>query len=112
MRNALVFCLASLVLVFSSSAQGLTSRRTLDSRLARPATSRQSPATSNQSPTTSDDAKSSADAPAFNWDAAPVDIVLQAYGERTGKTILKDPGVPAATITLKSREGQKLTNEE
>ena len=112
MRNALVFCLASLVLVFSSSAQLRQPSRTLGSRLARPATSRQSPATSNQSPTTSDDAKSSADAPAFNWDAAPVDIVLQAYGERTGKTILKDPGVPAATITLKSREGQKLTNEE
>ena len=52
------------------------------------------------------------EAPAFNWDATPVDIILQAYGERTGKTILKDPQVPAATITLKSRPGQKLTDEE
>ncbi|MBO7721451.1 MAG: hypothetical protein J6T01_03500 [Kiritimatiellae bacterium] len=57
-------------------------------------------------------AASSGEAPALNWDAAPVDIVLQAYGERIGKTILKDPQVPAATITLKSRAGQKLTNDE
>ena len=52
------------------------------------------------------------EAPALNWDAAPVDIVLQTYGEQVGKTILKDPGVPGATITLKSREGQRLTKEE
>ena len=110
--KAFVLSLLSFVFAVSASAQGLTPRRTLGSRLARPTASNQSPVTSNQSPTTSDDAKSSADAPAFNWDAAPVDIVLQAYGERTGKTILKDPNVPAATITLKSREGQKLTNEE
>ena len=52
------------------------------------------------------------EAPALNWDATPVDIVFQTYGEQVGKTILKDPGVPNATITLKSREGQKLTKEE
>ena len=52
------------------------------------------------------------EAPALNWDQAPVDIVLQAYGDQLGKTILKDPGVPNATITLKSREGQKLTQDE
>ncbi len=52
------------------------------------------------------------EAPALNWDAAPVDIVFQTYGEQVNKTILKDPAVPAATITLKSREGQKLTKEE
>ena len=52
------------------------------------------------------------EAPALNWDAAPVDIVFQTYGEQVGKTILKDPAVPNATITLKSREGQKLSKEE
>ena len=52
------------------------------------------------------------EAPALNWDATPVDIVFQTYGEQVGKTILKDPAVPNATITLKSREGQKLTKEE
>lgn len=52
------------------------------------------------------------DAPALNWDAAPVDLVLQTYGEQVGKTILKDPSTPNATITLKSREGQKLSQAE
>jgi type II secretion system protein D len=52
------------------------------------------------------------EAPALNWDAAPVDIVLQTYSEQTDKTILKDPEAPSPTITLKTREGQKLTREE
>ena len=52
------------------------------------------------------------EAPALNWEQAPVDIVLQAYGDQLGKTVLKDPGTPNATISLKSREGQKLTQEE
>ena len=50
--------------------------------------------------------------PQLNWEAAPVDIVLQTYGNELGKTILKDPAVPSASITLKSREGQKLSKEE
>ena len=52
------------------------------------------------------------EAPALNWDAAPVDIVLQTYSEQTDRTILKDPETPNPTITLKTREGQKLTKEE
>jgi len=52
------------------------------------------------------------DIPALNWDAAPVDIVLQAYADQLDKTYLKDPAVPNATITLKSKEGQKMTQEE
>ena len=51
-------------------------------------------------------------APPMNWDAAPVDIVLQAYAESLDKIILKDPGVPNATISLKARDGQTLTMEE
>ena len=58
------------------------------------------------------DAADTKEAPALNWDAAAVDIVFQAYGEQVGKTILKDPSLPGATITLKSREGQKLTKTE
>ena len=57
-------------------------------------------------------ADENADPSAINWDATPVDIVLQAYGERVGKTVLKDPACPSATISLKSRPGQKLTDEE
>ena len=51
-------------------------------------------------------------APPLNWDAAPVDIVLQAYAESIDKIVLKDPGVPNATISLKARDGQQLTLEE
>ena len=57
-------------------------------------------------------AVSPGEVPALNWDGAPVDIVLQTYGEQVNKTILKDPALPTATISLKSREGQKLTKEE
>lgn len=59
-----------------------------------------------------EEAKEMTEAPALNWDAAPVDLVLQTYGEQVGKTILKDPQVPNANITLKSREGQKLSVDE
>lgn len=59
-----------------------------------------------------DEEESQKEAPALNWDAAPVDIVLQTYSEQTDKTILKDPETPSPTITLKTREGQKLTREE
>lgn len=51
-------------------------------------------------------------APPLNWDGAAVDIVLQAYAESLNKIILKDPGVPNVTISLKARDGQRLTLEE
>ncbi len=51
-------------------------------------------------------------APPLNWDAAPVDIVLQAYAESINKIVLKDPGLPSANITLKARDGQQLTLDE
>ena len=59
-----------------------------------------------------DDASENKEPPALNWDQAPVDMVLQAYGDQLNKTILKDPGTPNATISLKSKEGQKLTQDE
>ena len=67
---------------------------------------------SGQAGAAAQQADPNADPSAINWDATPVDIVLQAYGERVGKTILKDPACPSANITLKSRQGQKLTDEE
>ena len=60
-----------------------------------------------------DEAAESKEAPALNWDNTPIDIVFQTYGEQVGKTILKDPAVQSSTtITLKSREGQRLSKEE
>ena len=103
-----------LLVIVSASAQGLP-RRPLGNRPARPTGASTRPSTSastSTSTSSSSSASSSGEVPALNWDAAPVDIVLQAYGERVNKTILKDPQVPQATITLKSQPGQKLSNEE
>ncbi len=49
---------------------------------------------------------------ALNWDGAASDIIIMAYGDEVGKTILKDPACPTATITLKSKQGQKLSRED
>ena len=109
--KAFVLCLLSFVLASAASAQGLP-RRTLGNRLVRPTAAASRPQPSAAASAATSASSSSGEVPALNWDAAPVDIVLQAYGERVNKTILKDPQVPAATITLKSQPGQKLTNEE
>lgn len=112
-KNIFAFCVALVAFFAAVDAtaqgiprrpQGLLGRSVPDGATAGAATS-----------APSDDTASDADpkeAPALNWDAAPVDIVFQTYGEQVGKTILKDPSVPNATITLKSREGQKLSKEE
>ena len=107
-RNILAFCISAVAFVaaFELSAQGLIRRPAQGPNRVAPDANEQAAAA---------DAAAGAEtkeAPALNWDAAPVDIVFQTYGEQVGKTILKDPGVPNATITLKSREGQKLTKDE
>ena len=118
-KNILAFCisLVAFFIALDASSQGLL-RRTpagLPNRLgaaARPGAA--APAASAAAGEAGEADEESADpkeAPALNWDAAPVDIVFQAYGEQLDKTILRDPAVPNATITLKSREGQKLTKE-
>lgn len=112
-KNILAFCI-SLVAFFAAvdaTAQGILRRpQSLPGRSV-PAGATAGAATSAPSDDTASDADPK-EAPALNWDAAPVDIVFQTYGEQVGKTILKDPSVPNATITLKSREGQKLSKEE
>ena len=119
-KNLLAFCIsaAAFIAAFDATAQALP--RSMPSLLnnrggssARNAASARSAAARGGEP--GEAAAEPADpkeAPALNWDSAPVDIVFQTYGEQVDKTILKDPSVPAATITLKSREGQKLTKEE
>ena len=50
---------------------------------------------------------------ALNWDGAPSDIILMAYGDELGKTILIDPACPKnVSITLKSPQGQSLSRED
>ncbi len=46
----------------------------------------------------------------LNFIDAPLDIVLADYSEKTGKTLLRAPGLPALTFTLRSQG--ELTVEE
>ena len=118
---AFLVSVVGLFAAMDASAQATTPRRSLLNRnaarqraasaVAKPDEAADSAATDTAASDSAetDDAKS---APALNWDAAPVDIVLQTYAEQTDKTILKDPATPTPTITLKTRQGQKLTREE
>ena len=111
-KNIFAFCIAvvAFVIAFDAPAQAPIRRLSPGGRslaTAPAAAAQPSPAAAS-----ADEPADPKEAPALNWDATPVDIVFQTYGEQVGKTILKDPSVPNATITLKSREGQKLTKEE
>ena len=68
--------------------------------------------TAPSAPEGKDAAPASIGGHALNWDGAASDIIIMAYGDEVGKTILKDPACPTATITLKSKQGQKLSREE
>ena len=111
-KNIFAFCIATVafVIAFDAPAQAPIRRLSPGGRsLATTPTAAAQPSSAAGSADATTDPK---EAPALNWDATPVDIVFQTYGEQVGKTILKDPAVPNATITLKSREGQKLSKEE
>ena len=110
-KNIIAFCisLVAFFIALDASSQGLIRRNTT----GLTARAGMTPAAAATAPAAGSDADDpNKEPPALNWDAAPVDIVFQAYGEQVDKTILRDPSVPNATITLKSREGQKLTKEE
>ena len=117
MKKTLIcsFVLLAVALACAQEARQPRSFRSFRQNGLRPASTAAPAAASAANPAATASETDSADpkeAPALNWDATPVDIVFQTYGEQVGKTILKDPSVPNATITLKSREGQKLTKEE
>ncbi|MDD4019636.1 MAG: secretin N-terminal domain-containing protein, partial [Kiritimatiellae bacterium] len=58
------------------------------------------------------EAKSKTTTPSLKFDNAPTDIILQAYAQETGKTLLIAPDAPKANITLKSQPDVELTKEE
>ena len=104
--------LAVLICTFAvtASAQGLQPRRTLGgNRLARPATPRTPQPAQASAPAASADA---AGGRSIEFNAAPVDMVFTVYQDLVGKTVLKDPQTPAATITLQPKKGQELTDED
>ena len=124
-KNILAFCisLVAFFIALDASSQGLL-RRTpagqpnrLGAAVRPGVAARPGAAEANDAADSTEAADGESDdtnkaPPPLNWDATPVDIVFQAYGEQVGKTILRDPSVPNATITLKAREGQKLSKEE
>ena len=69
-----------------------------------------------QPPMTRDDLKNvprgTNGVPALAFNQADVSLVLEAYADEVGKTILPAPDLPKAQITLRSLEGQLLTKEE
>ena len=50
--------------------------------------------------------------PYLAFNQSPVDMVLEAYAEQLGKTILPAPDIPKPTITLNSEKSTLLTKEE
>ena len=102
--------LMTLLTLTAANAQGLRPGRTLGNRLERPATPRtsQTPQTSQ----TSDSASAESGGRSIEFNAAPVDMVFTVYQDLVGKTVLKDPQTPAATITLQPKKGQELSDED
>lgn len=113
---ALVF---AFTLVWTVSAQGI-----LDRNLSR----RQNLANSNPAPTVnpaasgtgrnssnpSDPGASKIDPGrrSIEFNGASLDIVLLVYGNFVNKTVLKDPAVPAVSITLHPKQDQDLTDAD
>ena len=50
--------------------------------------------------------------PALAFNQADINLVLEAYADEVGKTIIPAPDLPKAQITLRSLEGQTLTKAE
>jgi general secretion pathway protein D len=63
-------------------------------------------------PSANGEAKTKTTTPALKFDNAPADIILQAYAQETGKTLLMAPDAPKANITLKSQPDVQLSKEE
>ncbi len=65
-------------------------------------------------PATGTDGGGSGDGPlpALKFEQSPVDMVLAAYAEVTGRTLLIAPDIPKAAITLRSNPQTELTKEK
>jgi general secretion pathway protein D len=63
-------------------------------------------------PSAGGEPKSKTSTPALKFDSSPADIILQAYAQETGKTLLMAPDAPKANITLKSQPDVQLSKEE
>ena len=120
--KSFVFCLMSFVLAISSFAQApqpATPRSPFLNRLQRPgaAAPAANPAANAArsgaaNPAAAPGAETEAGGRSIEFNAAPVDMVFTVYQDLVGKTVLKDPQTPAATITLQPKKGQELSVED
>ena len=120
--KSFVFCLMSFVLAISSFAQApqpATPRSPFLNRLQRPgaAAPAANPAANAArsgavNPAAAPGAETEAGGRSIEFNAAPVDMVFTVYQDLIGKTVLKDPQTPAATITLQPKKGQVLSDED
>lgn len=106
----LVMCLCALV----CAANGQLARRSLlGNRLRGNAAAQQEANTQEEAKDLIKNApRGTNGVPALVFNQAPLELVLEAYADQCGKTIIPAPDLPKATITLKSLEGQTLTKEE
>ena len=111
--------LLSLLLLVSLAAapalaeerQGLLRNSLLNRRPVRPA----APAAATAEAAPAAEGAANAAEPggrSIEFNGAPVDMVFMVYGDLVGRTVLRDPQVPSATITLQPRKGQELTVED
>ena len=109
LMRAVIFCLMSFVLVTATFAQGIS--RSLGNRLNRSATGAQS-ATRDPQSAANESSNGEAGGRSIEFNAAPLDMVFTVYQDLVGKTVLKDPQTPQATITLQPKKGQELSVED
>ena len=118
------FCLKSLLTLmtlltlFIANAQALQRPNGLLNRLQQrqgaAAGQRPSAAQQPNDPAAAPGAAGAADAGgrSIEFNAAPVDMVFTVYQDLVGKTVLKDPQTPQATITLQPKKGQELSDQD
>ena len=110
--KSFVFCLMSFVLATAVSAPDQQRHLGPSGNRVRRQAATQVPQATQTTQTSS--AASSADSGgrSIEFNAAPVDMVFTVYQDLVGKTVLKDPQTPAATITLQPKKGQVLSDED
>ena len=113
------FLLAACVCLLAAGAMaqgrrpGFLNRRSGGGRAAAPAAAEAPAPTEDEAKDAIKNApKGTNGVPALVFNQAPLELVLDAYAEQCGKTIIPAPDLPKVTITLKSLEGQTLTKEE
>ncbi len=92
-----------------ASAQGLLNRNRRGGATPAPATAGATGGGEASASAAPEDESATSD---LNFRNADLEQVLLTYGRLVERTVLKDPGTPALTLTFQSRKGQKLSKEQ